>query len=125
MLFDRPAGAIASHADLKKWDVVWHVYGIWPPFVSGPGIIVRPPYADEDKGVVFDVRTPRRNYVETNFASDGNLLPDYSHNDNYWFHSEKEAEAARDWLRSKWEADPSRIQDEIERREERAREHCY
>lgn len=115
--FERPAGAIEGHADIRKWDVLWHVYGIWPPFMSGPAVVTRAPYSDPKmKSIVFDTREPRHDFVQTNFASDGNMKEGHSHNDNYWFRTEKEAESAKDWLRAQWESRTGLIDEVLESR---------
>jgi hypothetical protein len=119
--FTRPAGAIDHYAKIKKWDVLWHVYGIVRPFMDGPLTVVRPPYLEGDS-IRFDLRKPRFDYVDRPFASDGNLLPDHSHNDNYWFFTEREAQAAKSHFDDMWEANPELRQEELDRRAERARE---
>lgn len=117
--FARPNGAIADYNEIKAGDELYHVYGIRVPFCSGPSKVVAAPmrFADhkdwsdaqagsEDK-IVFDVVVVagRENYVDMCFASDGNLIPGYSHNDNYWFSNEQSARAAVEYLRKQHAAD--------------------
>ena len=128
--FPRPAGAIENVADLNVGDRIWHVYGIWPPQMGGEFTITRAAtlYRDhpetngspQDDEVVFDVRWAKCDLVTMEFASDGNMKPNHSHNDNYWFRSEAEARDAVDFLKQQWEASGG-IAEEIARREENLR----
>lgn len=126
--FTRPSGAIDNFADLKVGDVIWHVYGIWPPFMStSPATVVEVarPYSlhrdysdDSTQGdlMVFDVLW-REDFTDMHFASDGNLVPGKSHNDNYWFRTEDEAKVAVEFLRNQWDADPNSIAEVLADRE--------
>lgn len=127
--FERPKNAIDNYADLKVGDVIWHVCGIWPPFCSrAPSTITgeaRPfrdhPEHDGQRGcqsdeIVFDEHPADWDWPHMAFASDGNLVPGRSHNDNYWFRSKEDAEAARDYLRTQWDANPDMIEAVLEDR---------
>jgi len=126
--FPRPEGAIESASDLKVGDRIWHVYGIWPPQMGGEFTVARAaiPYdqhpknvhSPQDDEVVFDVRWVKGEFTTMEFASDGNMKANHSHNDNYWFRTEAEALAAVSFLRSEWEAAPDLIAKEVRRREE-------
>lgn len=126
--FSRPAGAITDAKELRLGDHVWKVIGIWPPFVYGEHIVTReavpfkdhPEYADihhhSASSIVFDCRRVEGSYSDFAFASDGNLQPSHSSNDNYWFRSFSEAEAAREFLHQEYVNNPDVIQAEVDRR---------
>lgn len=134
--FKRPADTIMDAAEMKAGDQLWKVYGIWPPQFSGPYTLATEPvpysaharYSEIHSGsadkIVFDVRTAE-GWLDFNFATDGNLMPGYSHNDNYWVRSEAAALAAIDHLREQWKAKPELIVLEQERRERWLREEAY
>lgn len=126
--FPRPAGAIEDVMEIKNGDVLYRVYGIWPPVVSRDAyIVVGNPHkfkhniefsehSSQGEEVVFstcygDEKNSRFN-AWNNFAGDGNLVKGHSHNDNYWFRSREEAEAARAYLHAQYEAHPEAIEDE-------------
>jgi hypothetical protein len=133
--FPRPVGAIGSADDLKVGDRIWRVYGIWPPQMGGEFIVSRPagPYNErpknlrspQDDEIVFDVRYAKSNLTAMEFASDGNMKPNHSHNDNYWFRTEAEALDAVRFLKDQWEAVPGLIAEDIQRREEDRRLYAY
>jgi hypothetical protein len=134
--FERPADTVTDAAQLNVGDQLWKVYGIWPPQFSGPYTLANKPvphsaharYSDIHSGsaekIVFGVRTVE-GYLDFNFASDGNLTPGHSHNDNYWVRSEAAALAAVARLREQWEARPELIVLEQARREAWRREEAY
>lgn len=112
--FDRPQNAIESFKDLKDGDVVYRVYGIWPPATGGACTVVGAPkkfsehreysdiHASSKDAIVFDLKHEKYDYTDMNFASDSNLIPGYSHNDNYCFRTEADAAAAVEWLHDQW-----------------------
>lgn len=126
--FQRPEGTIKNYSDLKVGDHIFHVYGIWPPFFGGEHIVTKAPdtfsrhrgygeiHSMSAESIVFDVKYGNGGNSYMNFATDGNLNPGHSHNDNYWFRSEQAARDAVTFLRSQWEADPELIAAEQERR---------
>ena len=134
--FKRPQNTIDNAFDLRVGDHVWHVYGIWPPQMGGEHVISRAAgpfkhhseYSDihltSADDVVFDTRWINGKNSTMNFASDGNLVPGHSHNNNYWFRSEADALAAVELLRSEWESS-GKIEEEIARREEDRRFYDY
>lgn len=134
--FERPADAIENAADLRVGDRIWHVYGIWPPQMGGEHIVTRaagpfkdhraygPIHASGADSIVFDTRWIDGKHSHMNFASDGNMVPGHSHNDNYWFRSESTADAAVEMLKAAWEAS-GKIAEEIARREEDRRSYHY
>lgn len=124
--FPRPENTIVDATDLKLGDEIYNVCGIWPPFIDGPYIVVRetipfsqhPEYTDwsiQGSLLVFDIKEKEKGYIRMEFVRDGNLEPGYSHNDNYWLRSKKDAEAARIFLHNKYT--PSQIQEELDERE--------
>lgn len=141
--FPRPAGAIEDVNTLKLGDVLYHVYGIWPPSLSAyPETVVRtalafkhhPEYHDgssQGELLAFDTEcvsfwNHKEYYRRMHFASDCNMEPGHSHNDNYWFRSKEEAEAAVTFLYVQWKARPDLIEEVKEWRErERAAERHY
>lgn len=124
--FERPQSAIADFRDLRVGDVVYEVYGIWPPCRGKQKTVTRAPikfsehpeYSDIHKSsadkMVFDLAYPDGLTVMS-FASDRNLMPGHSHNDNYLFRSEEDAESAVIWLRDRWSSSPGSIAEEVER----------
>lgn len=114
--FPTPANAITDIADVKVGDVVYGVYGIWPPCTGGAKTVMGAPapffmhheYSDIHEPskdlIVFDLASADGEYTNMVFASDRNLEPGRSHNDNYIFRSDGDAHAARVWLREQWEA---------------------
>lgn len=135
--FPRPAGAIENVSDLKIGDHIWHVYGIWPPQMGGEFTITRtvvqfqdhPDYSEihssQAELLVFDEQWADSEMVDMAYASDSNMQPGHSHNDNYCFRSEEEALAAIDFLTKQWEAAPDLISEEVARREEDRRYYDY
>lgn len=131
--FDRPKNSIESYSDLKVGDHIWEVCGIWRPFVGYERIVTRSPikfsehpeyseYSTQGDLIVFDISYANDPSLIIHwFASDCNMQPGQSHNDNYWFRSAEDAEAARDFLKSEWEKDPEVFAREIEE-QERSRE---
>lgn len=127
--FPRPQGSIENAADLKVGDVIYHVYGIWPPVASDmPHTITRAAILlrDHPEGgpddfqrdlLVYDESWGGLQHSHMAFASDGNMVPGKSHNDNYCFRTKEAAEAARDYLRAQWQAHPELIAKEVEQRE--------
>lgn len=128
--FDRPKNAIENSADLKVGDEVWQVYGIWPPCMGGNVIIHSPAVKFRDHKdysdihisqadlTVFDTRyTDDAIIIVMHFAASGNMLPDKPDNNNYYFRSREDAEAARDFLRAEWEKNPDAIAEAIVERE--------
>lgn len=121
--FPAPANVVTDFNDLKIGDVVYEVYGIWPPQTGGPKTVMSTPvkfsehreYRDIHESlansVVFDLAYPDGLTV-MEFASDNNLVPGYSHNDNYLVRSDEDAKAAALWLREQWSASPSSIAEE-------------
>lgn len=116
--FERPKNTIDDAASFQVGDLLWHVYGIWRPQSHGPYTVTRvagpfrehPEYEEIHVGhadhIVFDTRWPDSDLTTMRYATDGNLQPGYSHNDNYWFRTQEDAEAARDFLLAQWEASP-------------------
>jgi hypothetical protein len=133
--FKRPENTIENAYDLNVGDHVWHVFGIWPPQMGGEHIITRPAglfkhhpeYSEihllSADQAVFDTRYLDSENSIMNFASDGNLTPGRSCNDNYWFRAEVEAEAAVDFLRKEWEARPALIVETLRTRRQRLYEY--
>lgn len=119
--YPRLANSINSYEDLKPGDIIHHVYGIRIPFYAGASTVVSAPipYGQHKNihdatsclanSIVFDVRDDKSDYDDMVFASDGNLLPGYSHNDNYWFRSEADALAAVDFLTKCRADDPDEL----------------
>jgi hypothetical protein len=133
--FERPTGAIQNAADLREGEALWHVWGIWPPQIGEYTVTAaaRPFREHREYGevhssmadfIVFDVRSKDSKRSQMNFASDGNLVTGHSHNDNYWFRSEAEADAAVAFLTKQWEAS-GEIAEELARREEDRRSYDY
>lgn len=136
--FNRPQNTIDDVRSLRVGDHLWHVYGIWPPQMGGDHFVTRaagpfknhPEYSNihslSGDGLVFDVKWANETIRPTmEFASDGNLIPGHSHNNNYWFRSEADALAAVDFLRAEWERHPEAIAEDTARREEMLREFDY
>jgi hypothetical protein len=130
--FERPQNSIEDVAELQVGDRIWHVCGIWPPQMGGDHVVTRAaiPLQDhpknrnpssQDASLVFDTRWSGSDLSHMEFASDGNMIRGYSHNDNYWFRDEAAASAAVEFLRAQWEAAPDKIKEEIARREEDCR----
>jgi hypothetical protein len=125
----KPTDAILNYADLTLGQVVWHVYGIYPPCGPTSYTITRlpskhsehPEYSDihvsQADSIVFDWKRGDGDHSLMHFASDCNMLPGYSHNNNYCFATK---EAAEDFVKScceDWNSNP----DQIERIEEQRR----
>lgn len=132
--FPRPSGAIKDVNELKDGDILYHVYGIWPPCVGESETVKGSPVQFKDHREyaeihslsadhwVFDTLVPsifphEASYLRMHYASDGNMQPGFSHNDNYWFRSLEEAVAARLYLHEQWVARPDLIEDEKRWRE--------
>lgn len=127
--FSKPQNTIEDVNELKTGDRIWHVYGIWPPQMGGEFMVTReaspfkdrPEYSDIHASsaelLVFDEQWADSDMIHMNFASDCNMQPGYSHNDNYCFRSEGDAQAAVKFLTEQWEASGN-IAEEIARREE-------
>lgn len=114
----RPANTIDNSADLKVGDTIFRVYGNYPPQMGDESKIVGPaiPFKDHPEydpihvqladHIVFDVQ--RSGYVTYEYSDDNNMNG-YSHNDNYCFRTREDAEAAVEFLKSQWEANPDLI----------------
>lgn len=122
--FAEPINAIRNYADLKVGDELWGVCGVYPPSADDkPSVVVvlprkfrdHPEYREihsrQGDQIVFDVRSHWHENGESmmRFASDANMVPGYSHNDNYEFRSKKDADAYAAWLRYEWEKRPDLI----------------
>ncbi len=134
--FERPQNTIEDAASLRVGDHIWHVYGIWPPQMGGEHIVTREaapfcqhpryesPHSSQGDQIVFDEKWVDGKKPHMSFASDCNMTPGHSHNDNYCFRSEADARAAVEFLRSAWESS-GKIAEEIARREEDRRFYDY
>lgn len=121
--FAEPINAIRDYRDLKVGDELWGVCGVYPPSADDkPSVVAAMPrkfrnhpefgdHSSQGDEVVFDVRCHWHGEGESmmQFASDANMVPGYSHNDNYEFRSKKDAEAYAAWLRYEWEKRPDLI----------------
>lgn len=126
--FIRPAlNAITSAEELTVGTKLWHVYGIFTPFVSSHEYtVIRAPisfnqhpswkecHSRLEDDIVFD--TDNGTHQEKHFAFDGNIGA--HHNNNYWFKTKEAADAYCVQCREDWESNP----DEIERVQERRRQ---
>jgi hypothetical protein len=121
--FPRPENTIADFRTLREGDIIWHVYGVWSPFVSGPAVVTRAPGRFQDHPQWEDYHTGADYFVfdtdpgGMNFVRDGNLS-EWSHNDNYWARSQEDAEGIRHFLHSCWEDTPGAISRAVEEREQ-------
>jgi hypothetical protein len=127
--FIRPAlDAITSADELTVGTKLWHVFGIWFPFVDAREYTVvraplrydrhpdkRHPYAHDS--LVFDVYDGK--HISMEFASDGNIGS--HHNNNYWFKSKASAETYRAQCHQDWIDHP----EEIDRVQARRRQDAF
>lgn len=131
--FSRPANSIETYEDLKVGERIWDVCGILPPFMGNSKIVtiapipfyLHPEYAKHHSemkdDIVFSFRYEDRPDIEVMyFATDCNMQPGYSHNDNYCFKSEEDAKAAVEFLRKQWADNPDLMEQERIRREQDA-----
>ena len=128
--FIRPAiNAVTSPEQLTVGTKLWHVYGIWSPFMDvGPSTVQIAPvkYSDHPEGdpsrllsnsMVFSVSrqlSDGRTHTDLQFLSDGNIGDHY--NNNYWFLSREDAESFVQQCTADWKSRPDAIKETIERR---------
>lgn len=126
--FPRPTGALSKPTDLKAGDVVWEVLGLLTPCKGGPYKIERAPIPFKDHPsyhhsssqgaeLVFDkssdITELGGRWVTYWFCGDCNLL-DRSHNDNYLFRTEQEADAAVAYFQQCWKGNSALAEEERE-----------
>lgn len=121
--FAEPIDAIRDYSDLKIGDELWSVCGVWPPFVDNePRIVASLPMKFKDhpefsepssqgNQIVYDVRYSWHAEGESTmrFTADDNMVPGYSHNDNYVFRTKDAADGFAAWLRYEWMKRPDLI----------------
>lgn len=127
--FIRPAtNAVTSPSELTVGTKLYHVYGIWPPFLAAQmyTVVLSPiPYDQHPKkqlsdpwdSLVFD--TVRGHHREMHFCSDGNVGKSTNH--NWWFKSKDDAEKYLAQCREDWENHP----EEIKRVQDRRRQDAF
>ena len=125
--FGEPLNAIRDYRDLKIGDEIWGVCGVWPVWADDkPSLIVGLPrrfrdhpdfdpiHSSQGDNIVYDVRHywHEGNQSTMHFAADGNMVPGYSHNDNYEFSTKADADAFAAWLRYEWMKRPDLIEEQ-------------
>lgn len=116
--FIRPAiNAVTSIEELTVGTKLYHVFGIWPPFVAAyEYTVTRAPirydqhpeklHSNAMDSLVFDTNNGK--HTEMQFCTDGNIGG--HHNSNYWFKSREDAEIYRAQCHQDWTANPEEIE---------------
>ena len=122
----QPSKAIRDYHELKVGDIIYYFGGSHYPFYVGKEAlrIVRAPelfkqhpkyssiHMDQADEVVFTTvyHNNTRIYENMEFASDNNLRPGYSHNDNYLFRSLEDAEEFARTAKAECDSNPKLMQ---------------